>query len=124
MAIKLQFYFVIKSLLLNIGLLQNIFNDFQNNFIYKDATPTVIVLFSNYNTNNWMKKGISPSHTESAQSRIKRKEQCKKLFFNMERLLQICSFYKLLEDLSVEITCLCRLLIYTDNDFHLILGFR
>ena len=28
------------------------------------------------------------------------------------------------KDLSVEITCLCRLLIYTDNDFHLILGFN
>ena len=29
-----------------------------------------------------------------------------------------------LEDLSVEITCLCRVLILTDNDFHLILGFN
>ena len=31
---------------------------------------------------------------------------------------------KVIEDLSVEITCLCRLLIYTDNDFYLILGFN
>ena len=29
-----------------------------------------------------------------------------------------------IEDLSVEITCLWRLLIYADNDFQLILGFN
>ena len=42
-------------------------------------------------------------------------------------LLTVGGFYNereysgadLLEDLSVEFTCLCRLLIYTDNDFHL-----
>ena len=28
------------------------------------------------------------------------------------------------EVLSVEVSCLCRLLIYTDNDFHLNLGFK
>ena len=32
--------------------------------------------------------------------------------------------FLLVEDLSVEITCLCRLLIYTDNDLYLILGFN
>ena len=30
----------------------------------------------------------------------------------------------IVEVLSVEITCLCRLLIYIDNDFHLNLGFK
>ena len=28
------------------------------------------------------------------------------------------------EVLSVEITCLCRLLIFADNNFHLIMGFK
>ena len=31
---------------------------------------------------------------------------------------------RLVEVLSVEISCLCRLLIYTDNGFHLNLGFN
>ena len=35
-----------------------------------------------------------------------------------------CSYVKHIEDLSVEISCLCRLLIYTDNDFDLIFGFN
>ena len=31
---------------------------------------------------------------------------------------------KVIVVLSVEVSCLCRLLIYTDNDFHLNLGFK
>ena len=45
----------------------------------------------------------------------------KQIFFGSDIAL---TFYDMVDVLSVEITCLCRVLISRDDDFHFYLGFK